>query len=72
MVETLLKNTQSAGFPFLTVEETHGEIEKALPDILFHVTTVLRCIDFDELLTPLREIFLAPGQMLVSPNCCWS
>lgn len=66
----LLRNPQDLGFPLPTVHENCSEAEKALPDILFHVTSVLRCIDFDELLNPLREIFLAPRQMLVSGYSC--
>ncbi|XP_022806306.1 E3 ubiquitin-protein ligase RNF213-like [Stylophora pistillata] len=66
LLKNLLKNPQNVGFPFLTVEETHSEKEKALTDIVFHATSVLRCVEFDELLTPLREIFLAPGQIVNS------
>lgn len=70
LARILLSNSQDLGFPFLSVKDTQRETEKALPEILFHVTAVLRCIDFDELLEPLRTIALAPSHMLVSRNTC--
>lgn len=66
MAKDLLKNAQGLGFPFFPVQETQSEIEKALPEILFHVTSVLRCTEFDEMLEPLRRMLLAPSHMLVS------
>ncbi|XP_022797655.1 E3 ubiquitin-protein ligase rnf213-alpha-like isoform X3 [Stylophora pistillata] len=66
LVRDLLKNSQNSDFSFLVGQETQSETEKALPEILFHVTSVLRCIGFDELLNPLREIVLAPSEMLNS------
>ncbi len=69
MAKDLLKSSQGLGFSFLPVQESRSEIEKALPDILFHVTSVLRCIEFDEMLEPLRRIVVAPNYMIVSPKC---
>ena len=66
MAKDLLKNVKGLGFPFFPVQETQGEIERALSEILFHVASVLRCIEFDEMLDPLRKILLAPSDMLVS------
>jgi len=40
-------------------------VENALPEILFHVTSVLQCNNFDGLLEPLKAIILVPSSMLV-------
>ncbi|CAH3037778.1 unnamed protein product, partial [Pocillopora meandrina] len=67
LVRNLLRNSQqNLEFPFLADQETQSETEKALPEILLHLTIVFRCIGFDELLNPLREIVLAPSEMINS------
>ena len=65
MAKDLLKNPQGLGFPFLPFQDTDSMIENALPEILFHVTIVLQCINFDGILEPLKAIILAPSSMLV-------
>ncbi|XP_078382607.1 E3 ubiquitin-protein ligase rnf213-alpha-like isoform X3 [Oculina patagonica] len=66
VAKDLFKNSQGLGLPFLPIQEIQSEIEKALPEILFHVTTILRCIEFDEMVEPLRRIVLAPNHMMGS------
>ena len=66
LIRNLFRNSQNLEFPFLADQETQSVTEKALPEILLHLTSVFRCIGFDELLNPLREIVLAPSEMIVS------
>ena len=66
LIRNLFRNSQNLEFPFLADQETQSMTEKALPEILLHLTSVFRCIGFDELLNPLREIVLAPSEMIVS------
>lgn len=65
MAKDILKNSQGLGFPFLSFQDTDSVVENALPEILFHVTSVLQCNNFDGLLEPLKAIILVPSSMLV-------
>ena len=65
LAKDLLKNSQGPGFPFLPFQDTDSVIANALSEILFHVTSVLQCIDFDGILEPLKAIILAPNSVLV-------
>ncbi|KAJ7339360.1 hypothetical protein OS493_005754 [Desmophyllum pertusum] len=66
LAKDLFQNSQGLGFPFFPVQETQNDIETYLLEIVFHLTSVLLCVDFDEMLEPLRGIVLAPRHMLRS------
>lgn len=65
MASALLDPSQEVGLPFLPIHERQSEIETALPEVIIHATSVLQCIDFDELMEPLNSILLSPGEILV-------
>lgn len=66
MARPLLKNSTEKNFPFLTVSGRQKDNENALTELLIHASSVLECIDFDELLEPLSAILLNPEKVLVS------
>lgn len=66
MAKDLFQDSQGLVSPFLPVQETQNDIETSLLEIVFHLTSVLLCVDFDEMLEPLRGIVIAPRHMLVS------
>ena len=61
----LLNNSQGVDFPGLTIHPEQTTQEQYLAEIVIHAASVLQCVDYDDLLEPLRMLLLDPKSLQV-------